>query len=349
MKMTKEISLGKSKIGPQQPCFLIAEVGTTCLGDVDKAFELITAAKLAGMDAVKFQVIDPEQISDRSTTYPMVVDGVVSQVNMYEMFKRLSFSESQWQEVANKCLSEGLQFFATVDYLEGVEMLDRLGVVVHKIGAWDATYFQLVQKIGQTGKPIFVDLGPTTENEVEDLVRWYCDAGGPAVLFMHDFHTLDDMQMNLRTISLLNERYEWPAGFSSPARDADLDVAALALGAAYIEKRLVLRRDENALHAHESLDPAELKEWVDRIRHVERALGVPCIQPSSNDLEGKAKYYRSVCTLKDVAAGDVFELNNLGAKRPGTGIPMVRLAEFLGKKAMRDIPSDTLLSEADVQ
>jgi sialic acid synthase SpsE len=290
------VEIAGRKIGGNNPCFLIAEVGTTCLGDMDKAKKLIRASKEAGMDAVKFQMIDPEQISDKSVTYNVVHNGKTESVNMYEWWKRLKFSEEQWREIIAECKKLDILFFTTVDYVEGVDVLERLGAATHKIGAWDTTFRQLIERVGRTRKPMFVDLGPTTRLEVEELVSWYRAAGGTAVLFMHDFHTSNDAQMNLRTVQHLNQSFPWPAGFSSPAMDNDIDMAALALGSAYLEKRLILSRSEKAFHAHESMEPAELKDWVTRIRHVERALGKVDLIPSDRDVEMGRLYYRSVFT-----------------------------------------------------
>ena len=123
--------------------------------------------------------------------------------------------------------------------------------------------------------------------------------------------------------------------------------AVLALGAAYLEKRLILSRSDFAFHAHESLEPDELKAWMLRIRHVERALGRAVIEPSEMDNAGSLKYYRSVCSLQNIIAGDIFSEVNLGAKRSGTGLPTHRMNEIVGRKAIRDIPMNTLLVEGD--
>jgi N,N'-diacetyllegionaminate synthase len=341
------VDLGKRKVGGSESCYLVVEVGTTCMGDIEKALRLIEFAKEAGVDAIKFQVIDPLQVSDSSATYLVVHEGKEQRVNMKEMFEKLIFSEEQWKKIADTARIAELDFFATVDYQDGVDMLDRIGVDAHKIGAWDATYKQLIEKIGRTGKPMFADLGPTTEQQARDIVDWYMAAGGSAVLFMHDFHTQDDTQMNMRAIERLNEMFPWPAGFSSPAHDDDLDVAALALGAAYLEKRLILSRSDFAFHAHESLEPHELKAWVQRIRHVERALGRSVIEPSDADRAGSLNYYRSICSLRDIRRGEVFSEANIGARRPGTGLPTAQMDQIDGKRAVRDIPINTLLKEGD--
>lgn len=343
----KKVKIGKRLIGNGESCYLIAEVGTTCMGSLQKALKLIKAAKDAGVDAIKFQVIDSSLLSDENVTYPVRVDGKTTQVLMKDMFQKLAFEEKAWANIYEATKLEGLDFFATVDYIEGVEMLERIGVEAHKIGAWDTTYKQLIEAIGKTGKPMFADLGPTTESEVNDIVNWYKEAGGSAVLFMHDFHTNDDTQMNLRAISKLSEMFPWPAGFSSPAHDHDLDIAALGLGASYIEKRLILDRSDFAFHADESLEPDELKTWVNRIRHVENALGSAVIEPSIVDAEGSKKYYRSICTTTEVHIGEVLTINNIGAKRPGTGMPTCNWDAVLGKKALRNIPVNTLITPED--
>ncbi|MCP5370553.1 MAG: N-acetylneuraminate synthase family protein [Hyphomicrobiales bacterium] len=339
------ITIAGRSIGPGHPCFLAVEVGTTCLGEMDRALRLVHAAAAAGVDAVKFQVIDPTQISDPTVTYTFRSGGQSYTVNMKEMFERLCFSRDQWRDIADACADAGVLFYATVDYLDGVDMMESIGVPCHKIGAWDTTFKPLIERIGATGKPLFVDLGPTTQEEADDLVGWHQGAGGGPVLFLHDFHTGDDGEMNLRAVQHLNARYPWPAGFSAPGRDDDLDFAALALGAAHLEKRLILSRRDPAFHADESLEPDELAAWVQRIRHVERALGRAEIVPSRVDREQSRDYYRSICTLRPVAAGEAFGPDNLGGKRPGTGLPTARLNEFWGRRAATDLAADTLIGE----
>ena len=115
----------------------------------------------------------------------------------------------------------------------------------------------------------------------------------------------------------------------------------------HLEKRLILSRSDFAFHAHESLEPDELKSWVDRIRHVERALGRAVIEPSDNDRAGSLKYYRSICTLTPVRAGETLSEANVGAKRPGTGLPTAMLGEVWGRRAIRDLAVDTLLARED--
>lgn len=346
---TGQVKIGSRLIGRDQPCFLIAEVGTTCLGDLDNALALVDIAARSGMDAVKFQLIDPDQLSDVDVEYPIIVGDRRKMVNMKQMFARLSFSDTEWRAIRDACHRHGLEFFATVDHLTGVDRLEALGVSVHKMGAWDATYRPLFEKMARTGKPMFMDLGPATEEEVVQMVSWFRNSGGQTMLFMHDFHTQDQRQMNMRAIRRIADMFpEWPAGFSSPGLDDTLDIIAVSLEAAFIEKRLILSRDMEAFHAHESLEPTEMAEWVGRIRHVERALGSNAIIPSQVDREQSRDHYRSVCTMRQIRKGERFTPENLDAKRPGTGLSPGLLPAIWGRCASRDIAPDTLISEGDI-
>jgi len=342
------LQFGPQLIDPNGSTFIIAETGTTCLGDLNKAIQLIDVCARAGVDAVKFQLIDPTQVSDSTDTYPVKIDGVVTQVNMKEMFSKLQYSKNEWQKISDYCQEKGMIFFATVDFSEGVDLLEGLSVPCHKLGAWDATYKPLIQKIGSTGKPMMIDLGPPSEKEIENLKKWYLEAGGSAIIFLHDFHTENDVEMNMRAITYLNKTQPWPVGYSSPAHDHDLDFLAMGLGASVIEKRLTLDRTEVAFHAHECLEPDEFITWVERIRHLDRALGKECIAPTTNDLAGSHKFYRSICALTDIKKGEVFSPENLGGKRPGTGVPTERLEMAWGMIARRDIAIDELLTLEDV-
>jgi N,N'-diacetyllegionaminate synthase len=344
---TQTIQIGDRLIGPGQPCFLVVEVGTTCLGDLDNALKLVEAGAAAGVDAMKFQVIDPEQLSDTKVEYQFSANGETHRANMKEMFSQLQFSREQWAEIRDACHAKGMVFFATVDYLEGVDLLEELAVPVHKMGAWDFTYMPLVKKIAETSKPLFVDLGPATEQEVDELVAHFLKFGGKTVLFMHDFHTQDAAQMNMRAVDYLNGKFSWPAGFSSPGRNDDLDFLALGLDAYYLEKRLILSRSLKAFHADESLEPAELKDWVARIRRAEKAMGRNAIVPSDADLRMSGDFYRSIVAATPIARGEVFTVANLACKRPGSGIATSHLEDIIGRRATRDLNADELLQPGD--
>jgi len=342
------IKIGSKRIGDGHPVFCIAEAGTTANGDLNTAKELIHVAAEAGFDAVKFQTIDPEQLSDRTVVYRYKTLAGEAQENMYEMFKSLVFSPEQWLELADTARKAGILFFSTIDYPAGVDMLLTCEVPAFKIGSWDVTFDQLLARVAATGKPIVFDLGPATLEDVAHLIS-VCQAyGNTQLLPLHDFHTALPSEMNMRTISFLKRTLRGPAGFSSPGRNDDLDLMAVALGANVLEKRITLRRDSAGHHHVLCLEPHECRPWLDRIRFAEQALGNEGIFPSEADLCDAREYFRSLATCAPVTKGDTFSWKNLDAKRPGTGIPLRHANLILGRQAKRDIPANTLLTWSDL-
>jgi len=342
------VKIGDIYIGKGHQCFLSAEAGTTCNGDMSMARELTDAALEAGFDAIKFQTVDPEQISDKSTIYRyQTADGWVEE-NMYDMLKDLAFTPEQWRELADYVRSRGLIFFSTVDYLAGVDILEACDVPLHKMGSWDVQYEPLIIKLAQTGKPVMIDLGPAALSDVSRFIDLCELHGSGEVILLHDFHTSEPSEMNMRNIPYLKSVFDLTVGFSAPGRDDDLDLLAVALGAEVIEKRITLSRRTPGHHHYLSLEPQELKPWVERIRRAEQALGTREIRPSKIDLDDSVKYFKSICTTRSVRAGETYSMDNLDGKRPGTGIPTRYMDSFLGKKAPRDLKPDSLLTWSDI-
>lgn len=342
------IRVAQKMIGDGCPCFLVAEAGTTCLGELDLALRLIDAAAEAGFDAIKLQCILPEQLSDRSVTYRYKTVHGWAEENMYEMFKSLVFPEAEWVRMAEHARSRGILFFATVDYPAGVEILERCAAPLYKIGCWDITYEPLVEAIAATGKPVVLDMGPAGLKDVVRALEICREKGSGECVFLHEYHTANLEHMNLRAIPYLKSVTGNPAGFSSPGVDVDVDLLALGLGANMLEKRITLDRASRGHHHVFALEPEEFTAWVARIRAAETALGTGGIRPSPEDVADSRKYYRSICAVKSISEGELFSLENLDGKRPGTGIPTSFLPLFVGRPARRPLEPDTLLAWSDV-
>lgn len=349
MSSKQVISLGAKDVGGENPCFLAAEAGTTCNGNLSMAKELIDLAADAGFDAIKFQTIGPDSnLSDKTVRYRYkTLDGWAEE-NMYEMFKGLVFQTAEWQEIARYTRSKRLIFFSTADYLEGVDTLEACDVPIHKSGSWDVTYEPLIIKMAKTGKPLMLDLGPAALADIVRFVELSRQYGTGAAILLHDFHTDVAAQMNMRNIPYLQEMFGLPVGFSAPGRQDDLDIIAVTLGADLIEKRITLSRKIPGHHHALSIEPSELKPWVERIRWAEASLGSREVRPSEADVADSQKYFRSICTLRPIRRGEPYTPENLDGKRPGDGIPTKYLDQFWGRSAPLDFEADRLLTWKDL-
>ena len=341
----RSIELGGRAIGPGHPIFITVEAGTTSNGNLDTAFRMIDAAKEAGADAIKFMFIEPDSfMSDRSVSYEYEWAGGRVTENMYEMFKGLQFTRDEWRQVRDRCKEVGILFYATVDYLEGIDLGEELGVPAYKLSSWDARHFPLAQKMGSTGKPVQVDCGPTTVAELEMLLATLERAGTRDVILVHCSHAKDDAGANVRSVPYLQQVFGLPSGYSADSRDFVPDIASVALGTHLIEKRLTLDKNTRGHHHIKALEPSEFKEWVTMIRRAEAMLGEFAVIPSPEDLRQKELYFVSLVADRRIPAGSAIEPAMITCKRPGTGLSPALLDVVVGRKARRDIEANELIT-----
>jgi len=299
------VKIANRWIGPQYPLFLVAELGITACGSLDRALKLVDAVAAAGADAAKFIVTDPEKTMSRRDlpfTYEVIPRPVVVAIAdehglkyvppgprqvtrpLYDLLAECRFSFDDWCEIRNHCRARGVIFFATADYPEGVDLLESLDVPAHKLSCWDIAYTPLLAKMRATGKPVLVDVGTAT---AEEVLRAIPDEEN--ILFVHDPHPPDWNMSRLRGFF----RPDYPVGFSSPGRESWCDYVALGGGACLIEKRLTLRRDEPTGHHHAiSLEPDEFSEWVRSMRLAEARLREDPWGGSEKAWQDRATYTR---------------------------------------------------------
>src|SRR5260221_3086859 len=169
---TNPIKVGPRKIGPEQPCFIIAEAGVNHNGSLDMAMSLVDAAYECGADAVKFQTWITDKLIARET--PMAAyqqQNLGSQETQYDMLKRFELSQSQFREIKHYTDQKGYLFFSTPDEADSVDFLDQLGVPLFKIGSGEVTNLALVQHIASKNKPVILSTGMSSLAEVESAVQ----------------------------------------------------------------------------------------------------------------------------------------------------------------------------------
>ena len=340
-----KIQIAGRSIGPGEPLFIVVETGTTCNGDLQTALGMVDAAKDAGADAIKFMIIGPDDfMSDTSVTYEYEWAGGKKSENMYEMFKKLTFTREDWKRIRDYCHKRNLIFYATVDFLRGVDLAEQLEVPAYKLSSWDTANLPLIRRMAATGKPVLVDTGPTTIIDLEELLEAMREKGNDQVIFIHCSHALNDEGINVRSLPYMRQVFGMPVGYSADSRDFVPDIMAVSLGANVIEKRLSLDRKFPGHHHVKAVEPHELKDWIAMMRRTEALLGDECIKPSPEDLRQRKLYFVSVVAEIDIPRGTCITREMLACKRPGHGIAPKHLNLLVGRRAQRDIKRNELLA-----
>jgi N,N'-diacetyllegionaminate synthase len=327
---------------------IIAEVGVNHNGDLEMAKRLITAAKQAGADIVKFQTFKTGNLVTKSADkaeYQKSTTGASE--NQYDMIRKLELSQADHEMLIDECQRQGIRFFSTAFDAESFDMLVSMGLDQVKIPSGELTNLPLLRYMTRLGMPVMLSTGMATLGEIEAAIEEIELAGTPrdriTVLHCTTEYPAPMEDVNLRAMVSMKAALGVEVGYSDHTPGIEIPIAAVALGARVIEKHFTLDRTLPGPDHKASLEPHELKAMVDAIRNVEVALGDGVKRPSASELKNKPIARKSLVAVKTIRAGETFSAENIGTKRPGNGISPMRWDEVIGRPAPRDFATDELI------
>lgn len=269
--MTEWVQIGDEIIGHGRPTYVIGEIGINHNGDIDVAKQLIDVSAVAGAQAVKFQKRTPDIATpnDMKATRRQTPWGEMSYLD-YRY--RVEFEREEYSEIAAHAASRGLDWFASPWDVPSVEFLEEMGVTTHKIASASVTDLTLVKAVAETGKPVILSTGMSTIEQIDTAVEIL---GTDNLVLMHATSTypLPAEEANLHMIPVLAARYRVPVGYSGHEKGQQISVAAVALGAATVERHITLDNEMWGSDQSASLEPTAFIDLVRDIRIVEKALG----------------------------------------------------------------------------
>lgn len=352
------MKIGNKYIGDQHKTFITFEAGPTHEG-IDSAKELIRHAALAGGDAIKFQIFDPDElVADKSLlySYDVLVDrntGKTETVTepLYDIFVRRSMTESDWREAKNYADSLGLTFFATIGDEHGLELVKSLGCESIKVASADVNYLSWLRKIAQLGVPIQLDTGNATFGEIEQAVD-VINAAGNNQIIIHNCPSgypahLDSINLNM--LPTLKQLFKCPVAYSDHSPGDAMDIAAVALGANMIEKTITMDRTTRSVEHIMSLEPDEMDAFVKTIRELEVALGDTRRVMSSVEKQNRLNIRRSVILAEDVQQGQKLGDVKVKFKRPGYGISPDLYETLLDREFNKPLSAGALVDLSDLR
>jgi sialic acid synthase SpsE len=344
----KEVRFGERVIGEGHPAFIIAEAGVNHNGDIALGRALIREAKRAGADAIKFQSYKAGKLATKTAPrYWFEPDDPHG--SQYDSFARLDrFGEEEHRELFRCAREEGILCFSTPFDEEAVDMLEELDVPGYKIASADLTDFPLLEKVANTGKAVILSTGVANLSEVSEAVDVLRRSGTDEIVLLQCTlqYPCEYENTNLRMMLHLQAAFpEIPIGLSDHTLGIAIPQAAVALGAAVVEKHYTLdKKLPGSPDHHLSVDPQDLKQMMDSIRAIEKAMG--SYEKRVVEAEKPAHSYarRSIVSTVDIPRGTLITREMLTFKRPGTGIYPKMVNLVLGRTVRQDIPEDTVLT-----
>lgn len=351
--MFTDVKIGSQRVGDGQPCFIIAEAGVNHNGDIAIAERLIDEAARAGANAVKFQAfITEELITDAAPKAHYQVETTGEAGSQREMLKALELTAEQHAHLKAYCERADVMYLCTPYDYGSADMLARLGVTAYKIASTDTSNIPFLRYLGAKGIPAILSTGMSTLGEVEEAVA-ALEAGGAGgsivILQCTSEYPAPIDEVNLRGIATLRQAFGYPVGFSDHTQGTAVSAWAVALGACVVEKHFTLDRDLPGPDHRASIEPDELRQLVEAVRSLERALGDGVKRPSPSEQRNKAFMQKSLVARRDIPQGALITAADLTCKRPATGLPPRDFDRVTGRRAARALRAGQILTLGDVE
>ena len=326
---------------------VIAEIGVNHNGDVALAKHMISAARDAGADYAKFQTFSADDLVTADAGVAAYQEPASKGATQQEMLRGLELTHADFRELKAFSESLGIGFLTTAHDFMSLDFVLTLNLDYLKIPSGDLTNRPLLERVAGEGTEIILSTGMGSFDEVAQAVDvleqcglkramvtlLQCTTNYPAPL----------EEANLRAMVSMGEQLAVGIGYSDHTDGSDASVAAVALGARIIEKHLTLDRSMPGPDHAASANPVEFAAMVRSIRAVEMALGSEVKAPSPTEAPNRDIVRKSLVALTPISAGEEFTSQNLGVKRPGTGISPMRWHEVVGAQAHRDFLVDELI------
>lgn len=332
-------------IGSKFPPYIVAEIGVNHNGNSRLALDMVAAAAACGADAIKLQAFKAERLLAPGR-------GRLGHVreSVHDFFRRVELEPEQYEQVARECRRRDVALIVTPFDEITTDMLISIGVDAFKVASGDITHHALVAHVASKGLPVILSTGASTMAEVDRALAALRGRRRIPIGLLHcvSAYPAPPAEMNLRAMQTMTDRYRLPVGLSDHTAGIHVSLAAVALGAALIEKHFTLTRDLPGPDQALSLVPEELAQLVVQSREIRSALGNGKKVPGRAERETRRQGRRGLYVVRDIGRGEVLRPADLAALRPAKGLSPEHLEAIRGRRVRRRLRAGAPLYQKDL-
>ena len=343
MTQLPAITIAGRRIAADSPPYVIAELSANHNGSLDTAMAIVEQAKLAGADAVKLQTYRPDTITLDSDGPGFVIEGGLWHGRrLYDLYQEAHMPWDWHRPLFDRARALDIPIFSSPFDRTAVDLLEDLNAPAYKIASFEAIDLPLIRYVAGTRKPMIISTGMADADEIDEAVAAARDGGCTELALLHcvSGYPAPAADYQLRTLTDMIGRWGVVTGLSDHTLDNTTAIAAVALGAALVEKHFTLDRDGGGPDDSFSLLPHELAQLCQGARTAWSALGRVDYGRKSSEI-GNAQFRRSLYFVKPLRAGDTVTADAVRSVRPGFGLAPKHLDAVIGKRATRDIAANT--------
>jgi sialic acid synthase SpsE/CMP-N-acetylneuraminic acid synthetase len=330
--------IGDRAISPDEPPYVIAELGVNHGGLLSRALELVEAAHDAGADAIKLQWFEADRLLSREARLARYQkDGGAG--DPFDMLRTLQLSGDDFAMVVDRAHAAGLAAIVTVFSTQLVAQAGEMSFDAYKTASPDIVNRPLITALMELGKPLLVSTGTASIDEVRTVTGWLGDHPHVLLQCVSGYPTPDESASLAGRAAMCRVNAN-ALGYSDHTTAVDTGGFAVASGARLLEKHLTHDRAAAGPDHATSLDPGQLKEYIRLANRAWQMLGPPQKRVLEIEQDVRVVSRQSLTTTQALPAGHVIAAEELTIKRPGTGIEPWRLAEIVGRRLATSVEAD---------
>ncbi|MEM5563981.1 N-acetylneuraminate synthase family protein [Psychroserpens sp. AS72] len=332
--------------------YIIAEIGPNHNGNLNIALDMIDKLAKIGVDAIKFQLVNPDEMYSKDSfkaSYQVSSDAKESAI---QMSKNNQLHADDHLLLYERCKSYGVDYLCTGFDMKSIKFLnENFDLKYFKIASGEIFSIDIIDYISKIDKPVILSTGMSNYDEVaqsidlinqnfkKDITILHCISNYPAPFNV----------VNLRNMTELSERFNYPVGFSDHTLGNECAIASVALGGVMIEKHVTFDKQAVGPDHKASSTIDEFAYLVKQIRNIESALGGRERVISEKELETKNVARKSIVSAKDLEVGNILKAEDFCYKRPGTGFLPNQKEELIGKKVIQRIEKDRVITSSHIE
>ncbi|MBA7553781.1 N,N'-diacetyllegionaminic acid synthase [subsurface metagenome] len=323
---------------------------------------MIYEAKKCGADAIKLQLFSKETLITQDHLLELDRGDVkleniekwetkeLGLHNIIEQIEKFAIGNKEHIELFRYAREKQIDYASTAITKEGVDFLVEEKVDFLKVSSMDVNNPEFIEYVLSKDFATIISLGLASMSEIENVVKLIPDKQKKQVALLHTvslYPPIDEI-VNLRFINTLQNMYDLKIGYSDHTLGYSIALSAVALGANIIEKHFTLNKEMPGWDHKVSADPLEMRIICKESKRIHRALGTGKKELTSQELEKRLKFRRSLVMAKDKKKGDILRREDIVFKRPGTGLRPDELNRVIGKVLRRDINIDMTIFKSDL-
>ncbi|MFV2068537.1 MAG: N-acetylneuraminate synthase family protein [Pirellulales bacterium] len=345
-------SVADRPVGRGHPTLVVAEVAQGYDGSLGIAHAMIDLVADAGAECIKFQThfADAESSPDE----PWRVPFSSQDQSRFDYWKRMEFTDQQWQGLKQHADQRGLIFLSSPFSLRAVELLERLEVPAWKIASGEVNNPLLIEPVARTGIPVLLSTGLCSDEELDQVVTFLRRKRVPIGIFQcTTAYPCPPERIDLQRMGHFAQHYACPVGLSDHSGTIYAGLAAAALGADMIEVHVTMSRQMFGPDVAASVTGDELRQLVAGCRFVQQVVRPVIDLAADRRAEEQRQTLRSMFGKSLVARcalprGTVLTKEDLDARKPGSGIRASAYRDVIGKRLVRDVAAGERLAESDL-